>query len=265
MRRTALDFLCDLLEVLSFLGRPTLANAMHGSGYWGRPTVDARGLVDLSNRGYLQMGKGVRSRKDRVLRLTAKGRLQAMGGRDPEMCWARPWDGNWHLVLFDIPEEDKTLRDKLRRHLMARHFGYLQNSVWISPDPLEFERRIFKGTKINAERLLTLNAVPGTGEKNSDIVQGAWDFEAINKSYSEHIEVLETCPAPDAWCASKGKSPLRRWIESERESWRGAVAMDPLLPRPLCPHGYLGEKVWKLRRKRLETIARKLASLKNAG
>jgi phenylacetic acid degradation operon negative regulatory protein len=253
------------LEVLAFLSRPTLANAMHGSRYWGRPAVRERNLSDLSKRGYLRLEKGDRSPKDRIVRLTEKGRLRALGGRDPEICWSRPWDGKWRMVLFDIPEKDKRLRDKLRRHLHAQHFGYLQNSVWVSPDPLDFERQIFKGSDINAESLLTLDAMPGTGEKNSDIVQGAWDFEAINKSYSEHIEVLETCPAPDAWRASKGKSALRRWIESERESWRGAVAMDPLLPRPLCPHGYLGEKVWKLRRKRLETIARKLASLNIAG
>ena len=264
VRSQAHHFLCDLLQVMAFLSRPTLGNAIHGSRYWGRPGVSDRDLVDLGKRGYLELETGVRNRKDRVLRLTEKGRLRAMGGRDPEVCWSRPWDGRWRMVLFDIPEKDRKLRAVLRRHLAAAYFGYLQNSVWVSPDPLDFERRLFKGTVINAESLLTLDAVPGTGEKNSDIVSGAWDFEAINRSYSEHIEILHELPPSGEWAEGKGKSPLRRWIEAEREAWRDAVSGDPLLPRALHPPGYLGEKAWKLRNKQLEKIARKLARLVNA-
>jgi len=37
---------------------------------------------------------------DRLYRLTAQGRLRVLGGRDPEERWARPWDGQWRLVLF---------------------------------------------------------------------------------------------------------------------------------------------------------------------
>jgi phenylacetic acid degradation operon negative regulatory protein len=262
MQSRTFDFLCNLLEVLAFLSRPTLANAMHGSRYWGRPAVRERNLSDLSKRGYLRLEKGDRSPKDRIVRLTEKGRLRALGGRDPEICWSRPWDGKWRMVLFDIPEKDKRLRDKLRRHLHAQHFGYLQNSVWVSPDPLDFERQIFKGSDINAESLLTLDAMPGTGEKNSDIVQGAWDFDEINTCYAEHLEILNERPAQDSWASDKGKSPLGRWIKAEREAWQAAVSIDPLLPRPLCPPGYLGEKAWKLRGKTLETIARKLAKMK---
>lgn len=263
MRSQALHFLCDLLEVLTFLGRPTLANAIHGSRYWGRPGVGDRDLVDLGKRGYLELETGVRNRKDRVLRLTEKGRLRAMEGRDPEACWSRPWDGKWRMVLFDIPEKDRRIRAVLRRSLAAAHFGYLQNSVWVSPDPLDFERRIFKGTVINAESLLTLDAVPGTGERDNDIVCGAWAFKAINRSYGEHIQILHELPPPGEWAAGRGKSPLRHWIEAEREAWRDAVAGDPLLPRALHPPGYLGEKAWKLRSKQLEKIARNLSRLVN--
>ena len=227
----------------------------------GRQEVSARDLVDLGKRGYLELETGVRNRKDRVLRLTEKGRLRAMGGRDPAVCWSRPWDGRWRMVLFDIPEKDRKLRAVLRRHLAAAHFGYLQNSVWVSPDPLDFERGLFKGTVIDAESLLTLDAVPGTGEKDNDIVCGAWDFESINRSYREHIEILQQLPSPREWASEKEKSPLRLWIEAERKAWRDAVAGDPLLPRPLHPAGYLGETAWNLRAYELERVARRLSWL----
>jgi hypothetical protein len=38
--------------------------------------------------------------------------------------------------------------------------GYLQNSVWISPDPLAQEREILGGGKINVESLILLEARP---------------------------------------------------------------------------------------------------------
>jgi DNA-binding transcriptional regulator PaaX len=261
MHARALEFLCDLLDVLCFMSRPTLSNAMHGGLFWGTSCVNGRDLANLGDRGYLRMDTGVRSRKDRVLRLTAKGKLLALGGRDPEAWWSRPWDGRWRMVLFDIPEKDKRLRDKLRRHLLARHFGYLQNSVWVSPDPMDFAREIFKGTEIDAESLLTLDAVPGTGEKNSDIVGGAWNFKEINARYAEHLELFREQPVPGEWFPGKGNSRLRHWIQAEREAWRAAVAIDPLLPRELCPPGYLGEKSWKRRGKHLTAIGRKFAAL----
>lgn len=265
MRSKSLHFLCDLMEVLSFLAQPTLANAIHGSRCWGRPEVNERDLVNLGKHGYLDLESGVRGRKDRVLRLTQKGRLRAMGGRDPEVCWSRPWDGTWRIVLFDIPEKDRKIRGVLRRQLAAAHFGYLQNSVWVSPDPLDFEGRVFKGTVINAESLLTLNAVPGSGEKNSDIVSGAWNFEAINRSYSEHIKILQAITPVGDWATGRGKPPFRGWVEAEREAWRNAVSRDPLLPRALHPPGYLGEKAWTLRAKQLKKIARQLARLVDTG
>jgi DNA-binding transcriptional regulator PaaX len=39
-------------------------------------------------------------------------------------------------VLFDVPTGQNAQRERLRRCLRDKGFGYLQNSVWISPDPL---------------------------------------------------------------------------------------------------------------------------------
>ncbi len=45
----------------------------------------------------------------------------------------RRWDGQFRLVLFDIPEKRRGTRDRLR--IMMNNFGFLrlQDSVWISP------------------------------------------------------------------------------------------------------------------------------------
>lgn len=47
----------------------------------------------------------------------------------------KKWDGNWRVVIFDIPEKIKQVREALRMHL--RHLGFheLQKSVFVCPFP----------------------------------------------------------------------------------------------------------------------------------
>lgn len=47
------------------------------------------------------------------------------------------WDGKWRMVMFDIPEEKRKLRNILRFHLKKVGFLQIQGSVWIYPYPCE--------------------------------------------------------------------------------------------------------------------------------
>ena len=68
--------------------------------------------------------------------------------------------GRWPLVLSDVPTGQNAQRERLRRYLRDQGFGYLQNSVWITPDPLAEEQQILGGGKINVESLLLLEVRP---------------------------------------------------------------------------------------------------------
>ena len=61
--------------------------------------------------------------------------LKALGGCDPEERWNRGWDGKWRIIVFDLPEKKRGLRNDLRKQLRSARFGGLQRSVWISPGP----------------------------------------------------------------------------------------------------------------------------------
>ena len=178
---------------------------------------------------------------DRLYRLTAQGRLHVLGGRDPEQRWARPWDGQWRLVLFDVPTGQNAQRERLRRYLRDKSFGYLQNSVWITPDPLAEERRILGGGKINVESLILLEARPCAGESDAEIVAGAWDFERINRRYARHLKVLAARPGGALRNDAAAKA-LLRWAAAAREAWLDAVTNDPLLPGRILPFDYLGQQ-----------------------
>ncbi len=67
------------------------------------------------------------------------------------------------MVLFDVPQSKASDRARLRRSLADRGFGYLQNSVWITPDPLTEEREALGAGRVDVESLIILEARPCAG------------------------------------------------------------------------------------------------------
>ncbi len=43
------------------------------------------------------------------------------------------WDNKWRVVIFDIPEKKRRLRNHLRVFLVDSGYKLLQNSIWINP------------------------------------------------------------------------------------------------------------------------------------
>ena len=193
------------------------------------------------------------ARLGRVHRLTEEGRRAALGGRDPVAEWERKWDGTWRMVLFDVPVLQGTLRNRLRDWLRHRSFGCLQGSVWISPDPLKLAPQFFARSPREAASLVVLEGRPSQGERDLDLVEGAWDFRGINEAYrlcQDHWRSRSTHFARSGgWTDAH-----RRWLQTEAWLWNSALKRDPLLPRVLHPREYLGPQAWKERRAALSDL-----------
>jgi len=57
-------------------------------------------------------------------------------GRDVlgQEIWSESeWDGKFRIVIWDIPEKKRIVRDLLRRNLRKWGFAHFQKSVWIYP------------------------------------------------------------------------------------------------------------------------------------
>ncbi len=249
------EFLNLLLWSADQLLRPTFRNLTDSYEGWAYRNGLLRQTVALEKQQLLE--RDATSPDDRLFRLTARGRLHALGGRDPEERWARPWDGQWRMVLFDVPMGQNAQRERLRRYLRDKGFGHLQNSVWITPDPLAGERLILAGGKINVESLVLLEARPCAGESDAEIVAGAWDYPRINRGYARHLKVLGERPMGALRNAAAAKV-LLRWSQAEREAWMDVVTNDPLLPGRILPSDYLGQQAWRRRVEVLRDAGRQL-------
>jgi phenylacetic acid degradation operon negative regulatory protein len=243
------ELLYLLLWASDMAVRPTFRNLTDSFEGWTYRTGFHRQLAALEQRQLLDTKQ--ESTGGRLHRLTEAGRLLALGGRDPVTRWKRRWDGKWRMVLFDVPQSKASDRARLRRSLAGRGFGYLQNSVWITPDPLIGEREALGTGPVDVASLILLEARPCAGESNAEIVAGAWDFAAINKRYERHAQVLERRPQQPIADEAAARQ-LQRWFRDERLAWTEAMELDPLLPSRLHPAGYRGVKAWE---RRLEIMA----------
>ncbi len=79
--------------------------------------------------------KGLLTRKDGFLRVTPRGEatLQMLQLEDYRLRRPRRWDKKWRVLIFDIPEYRRSVRQKLRHTLITIGFERLQDSVWVYP------------------------------------------------------------------------------------------------------------------------------------
>lgn len=52
-----------------------------------------------------------------------------------------PWDGLWRIVIYDIPENKRQIRDLFRRRLKDWGFKYWQQSIWVTKSNITIKLR----------------------------------------------------------------------------------------------------------------------------
>jgi phenylacetic acid degradation operon negative regulatory protein len=176
----------ELEWMLMCMARPTFGNLSSTFESWAHRSGQLRQIHRLEAEEFIRTrGRSL----DRVIELTEKGRSLLAGPRDPERCWAEPWDGIWRVVVFDVPEKNRRLRDKLRDALKVAYFGQLQKSVWISPRPVPDLQRVIKRHAGGSQRMTVMECrvVPGSEER--EVARVAWDFRKINSLYMQHTDI----------------------------------------------------------------------------
>lgn len=254
----ASDLLVMLMYGIDIASRPTFNNLTQGSESWMRYNRLHRSHISkLKGGGMLERSEGDDG-PAWVLKLTEKGRLKALGGRDLELAWKRDWDGEWRFLMFDIPKGCGAARRRLYYWLRKNHFGYLQRSVWLRPDSFEDCTDAFEIDGVSAGDVVVVEGRPCVGVALSDaaLVARAWDWQEINGRYQEYID----------FCRQRIESRIRpgdakSWVAEERSLWTRAVRADPLLPEALLPPEYLGKKAWEARRKVMKKAAPMVAAL----
>ncbi|MDO8408417.1 MAG: CRISPR-associated endonuclease Cas2 [bacterium] len=112
---------------------PKIVGVLGKSKYMRQRLYQSRSNISkLIQEGYLEL-----ERKDgrTCVRLTEKGEHFAALMHEGKLAPQKPkrWDGKWRLLIFDIPEKRKGMREKIRAALITLGFVRLQDSVWAYP------------------------------------------------------------------------------------------------------------------------------------
>lgn len=129
-----------------------------------------RAVDRLYDKGHLKHVKG-------KLALTNSGK-EALRVLDLKFqTWKPPkrWDKQWRVLVFDIPETKKGLRDRIRRTLESIGFRQLQRSVWVYPYDCEDWITLWKAEfKVGSEMLyMIVNSIEG-----ESVLKRAFDLKS---------------------------------------------------------------------------------------
>lgn len=95
----------------------------------------ARTFYYLKRQNYVRL---VKRGGDYLVEITEKGkkRLEKMNFNKLKIPHRKIWDGNWWLVLADIPKDFRYQADLLRQKVKDMNFYLLQRTAWFYPfDP----------------------------------------------------------------------------------------------------------------------------------
>ncbi len=228
-----------------FLPRPSVVRLMEGLTGWEKRAGIERTLQRLRKEEILEAeGRSL----DRTIRLTEKGRKLLQEDRHPPERWNRQWDGTWRMVVFDVPEARAVLRRKLKNTLATLHFGGLQKSIWISPDPFPEMIRLLRRKMPAPGAMALLESREVSGGNERAMVASAWDFRSINQAYETYSNFLHGAHA------RVEQQTLDEFLAKESRLWEDALLEDPLLPAELLPKGYGGRQAWKERTRQVPRI-----------
>lgn len=183
---------------------------------------------------------------DVYLRLTSAGKNRVVRDFPVLNFQNKRWDGKWRVVIFDIKEINKYLRNRLRDKLRELGFGMLQESVWITPHDIGKDMREFLEEKKLGAMVFVLE-VENILVGNRDIlIRKIWDLSFLEESYLEilnRVDVILSDRTKLDTAYFKKKREER--VQKIREKYLQILLIDPCLPKELLPENWAGEKARK--------------------
>jgi phenylacetic acid degradation operon negative regulatory protein len=157
---------------------------------------------------------------------------------------AGPWDGLWHMVIYSVPETERSLREQLRKKLSWLGFGPLAASVWLSPhDRTAQVLDAFADEPVI--RLDVFSSRSAGTDSDREIATRSWDLARLERDYTEFVLRYQGRLADYRAGAVRGKNALveRMYLIHD---YRMFPFRDPDLPPELLPGGWSGRQAHEM-------------------
>lgn len=169
--------------------------------------------------------------------------------RRPDLFWTafayrldaglHPWDGQWHLAAFEIPEEQRAARDALRNQIRELFGASLSSGLYVSPWAWEAWLTTVAETHNVGDRLTIIETTAlhhgGTSDRQ-DLAADLWPIDMLDTAYQRFIDhwgpTVAAVPDEEAMA-------VRAAFEAAAQL-EAVFSKDPLLPTELLPNGFAG-------------------------
>lgn len=174
------------------------------------------------------------------LRLTNQGTKKIIRVFPLFKITQRKWDGQWTVIVFDIRETKRWVRNLLREQLVRLGCGMLQRSVYITPHNITYELKGMIEYQGLQGMVRVFRAPLLFEEDEKELANRVWKLDNLNEHY---YKVLRKWERKKEELVGKKKEIFIRRL---RNLYFEALVKDPILPKELLPNDWVGEKVHNL-------------------
>lgn len=165
-----------------------------------------------------------------------------------------PWNGEWFMVIYNVPEASRNQRERLRKTLSWLGFGSLGPSVWISVSDRFTELQEILETESHRASIDMLRVRSEGPERDREFAERCWNLSEVADSYTAFLARYATCDGG-------GLTPEQAFVTRALlvDDYRRFVHIDPDLPPALLPHDWPGREAHE----RFRDLDRKLEGPSN--
>lgn len=153
---------------------------------------------------------------------------------------AEAWSGDWHMVIYEVPESDRPVRDQLRKTLCWLGFGPLAASTWLSPhDRLDAVLDWARNQPL--ARVDVLIARSRGVEQDRGFVTRCWQLDALKRNYEQFLDRYGSTQGIRHWRTARGNDALVARVRLAHD-YRLFLFRDPGLPPHLMPDDWPAQR-----------------------
>ncbi|MDQ0576515.1 PaaX family transcriptional regulator [Agromyces albus] len=137
-----------------------------------------------------------------------------------------PHGSGWTLVTFTVPENQRTLRHRLRSALTWEGFAPLRDGLWLAPGEVDLKSALEPlQADLPPAAITAFHAQELPGYAMADNVRAAWDIDRIR---DEHLSFIETWSDPATSAEAGTALSAQTMLVAD---WLELLRADPRLPR----------------------------------
>ncbi len=153
------------------------------------------------------------------------------------------WDNCWRIVIFDIPESKRKMRDQFRLALRRQGYGLLNSSVWLTPwDRRENIKLIAKKLNLTSNMIQLETCEMTETYQNVLLTQKSWDWPALENAYRQFLAIAEKELASFVLGEPVTRFRAKKLVYLYAE----VVKQDPLLPYDIAPNASFVRRAYDL-------------------